>query len=155
MCVSAEESEGRGPERPVAILLHRLSDGSEHVDLFIGPVDGRNVKDDERAVLSWRCATRPDALPIGGVTAIERIADHRGRYLRLTTPTDLSDNRGHVTPLRRGVGRGAATIAIAWADGGHSRWRFDESAGRATLTALSTAEPRSADSEENPATRRS
>lgn len=150
MRVSAEESEDRGPGRPVALLLHRLSDGSEHVDLCIGPPDGRDVKDDERAAPTWRCGARPDALPVGAAMAIERIADHRGRYLRLAEPTDLSDDRGRVTPLRRGTARGDATLAITWADGGRSRWRFDGPDGCGTLTSLPTAEPRSADSEEHP-----
>ena len=95
--------------RRIALLLHTLPDGSSHVDLLLAP-DALERADDERAIPTWRCPTRPDRAPFQRDIPIERIGDHRARYLRLAEPCDLSDGRGRVEPLRSGIASEEADI---------------------------------------------
>jgi len=89
------------PAFPFALMRHALPDGSHHFDLLLAA--SPHVPDEAREVATWRCDVDPWLLPIGGETAIERIAPHRGLYLRLTQARDLGGDRGHVTPVRRGT----------------------------------------------------
>ena len=108
----------------IALLLHTLPDGTSHVDLLLAP-DARVRADDERAIPTWRCPTRPDRAPPKSELPIERIGDHRARYLRLAEPCDLSDGRGRVEPLRSGTAsEEAGILRVSWSDGGESRWHL-------------------------------
>lgn len=116
-----------GVHRPIALLLHTLPDGTSHVDLLIAP-DAQARGDDERAIPTWRCQTRPDRAPPRSELSIERIGDHRARYLRLAEPCALSEGRGRVEPLRSGIASERVdTLHVSWSDGGESRWHLSES----------------------------
>ena len=80
----------------------------------------------------WRVPVRPDLAAAGTVVPVERIADHRGLYLRLAEVRRLERGRGTVTPLRRGTitavhlaSDGAESITVDWRYGGRSAWRID------------------------------
>lgn len=111
---------------PIALLRHDLADGSAHVDLMVA-TPGAPIGDDDRTVACWRCPVRPDE-SASAAQVIERIDDHRGWYLRLTQPSDLSGNRGRVLPLRAGRCErrdsegGVLYLAITWEDGGRNAW---------------------------------
>ena len=81
-------------------MRHELPDGTHHFDLLLA--SARDVADEAREVATWRCDADPWTLPIGGAAVIERIAPHRGLYLRLTQPRELGGDRGRVTPVRHG-----------------------------------------------------
>ena len=89
------------PALPFALLRHALPDGTHHFDLLLAT--GHAVPDEAREVPTWRCDRDPCTLPIGGEAALQRIAPHRGLYLRLSEPRALGGERGQVTPVRRGT----------------------------------------------------
>lgn len=89
------------PLFPFALMRHALPDGTHHFDLLLA--GSPQVADEAREVATWRCDVDPWTLPIGGVATLQRIAPHRGLYLRLTEPRDLGGDRGQVTPVRRGT----------------------------------------------------
>lgn len=82
-------------------MRHALPDGTHHFDLLLAA--SPHVPDEAREVATWRCDVDPWTLPIGGTARLERIAPHRGLYLRLTEPRALGGDRGEVTPVRRGT----------------------------------------------------
>ena len=92
----------RPPNRPLpfALMRHALPDGSHHFDLLLA--ERPDVPDEAREVPTWRCDADPWALPIDGEAVVQRIAPHRGVYLRLREPRDLGGERGTVTPVRSG-----------------------------------------------------
>jgi hypothetical protein len=109
---------------PIALCLHRLADGSTHVDLLVAR-PGAQRGDDDRTVRAWRCAERPDALAPGATLALEPLPDHRGLYLRLAVARVLDRERGTVVPLRGGeASADADRLAVRWRDGGCSLWRI-------------------------------
>lgn len=114
----------------VAVLRHEASAGEAHHDLLVHR--GEPPADEDRVVPCWRVPVRPDLAAAGTVLPVERIADHRGLYLRLAEPRRLDRGRGTVTPLRKGTisavhvaADGAESITVDWRDGGRSAWRID------------------------------
>lgn len=83
----------------MAILRHVLPDGSAHHDLLLA---GGEVPDQAREVPTWRCPADPMALPPGKAMTVERLAPHRGLYLRLRTVRVLDGGRGCVEPVHAG-----------------------------------------------------
>jgi hypothetical protein len=116
----------------VAVLRHEPATGEPHHDLLIHR--GEPPADEDRVVACWRVPVRPDLAAAGTVVPVERIADHRGLYLRLSEARRLDRGRGTVTPLRRGTisavhvaADGAESITVDWRDGGRSAWKIDGS----------------------------
>ncbi len=114
----------------VAVLRHEPAAGEPHHDLLVHR--GDPPADEDRTVPCWRVPVRPDLAAAGTVLPAERIADHRGLYLRLAEPRRLDRGRGTVTPLRRGAisavivaADGTESITVDWSDGGRSAWRID------------------------------
>lgn len=127
----------------VAVLRHETASGEFHHDLLVHR--GEPPTDEDRTVACWRVPVRPDLAAAGSVVPIERIADHRGFYLRLTEPRRLDRGRGTVTPLRRGTvtgvhvaADGAESLTVEWRDGGRSAWRID--GGRLVVVAATPRE---------------
>ena len=89
------------PPVPFALMRHALPDGTHHFDLLLAA--SPQVADEAREVATWRCDVDPWTLPIGGVAIVQRIAPHRGLYLRLAAPRELGGDRGQVTPVRGGT----------------------------------------------------
>jgi len=109
----------------MAILRHALPDGSCHHDLLLAPA--AEVADDARSVHTWRCTGDPLALAPGAAVTIERIAPHRGLYLRLGEPRDLGADRGRVTPVHIGWHRcGGGLLWMARLDGAPTAFHMDE-----------------------------
>ena len=123
----------------VALLLHELPDGSEHVDLLVALTDAY-VDDEDRVVPTWRAPNRPDCLELGATMTLEEIGHHRARYLRLTETCSLTDNRGRVTPLAIGTADSSESsagrrLAVRWNDGRTSAWTLvNTQPGRWNLT---------------------
>ena len=92
----------------MAILRHALPDGSSHHDLLLAPAI--DTPDDARVVPTWRCAGDPLALAPGAAVVIDRIAPHRGLYLRLRESRELGGDRGRVTPVHAGWHRWATGL---------------------------------------------
>lgn len=83
----------------MAILRHVLPDGSAHHDLLLA---GGEVPDEAREVPTWRCPADPMDLQPGQAMAVERLAPHRGLYLRLRAVRVLDGGRGCVEPVHAG-----------------------------------------------------
>lgn len=103
----------------LALALHEVPGGADHIDLFIGPP--ASADPDARTVRTWRLPTtawQSEGLACGRFVAME-LELHRAEYLDLATTRTLSDGRGRVRPLIRGAasGDGRAVLAL-----GH---RFD------------------------------
>lgn len=94
----------------MAILRHALPDGSSHHDLLLAPAV--DAPDEARMVHTWRCDGDPLALAPGMAVSIERIAPHRGLYLRLAGARELGGDRGRVTPVHIGWHR--CTAGLLW-----------------------------------------
>lgn len=92
----------------MAILRHTLPDGSSHHDLLLA--SATEVPDEARVVPTWRCAGDPLSLAPGAAVCIERIAPHRGLYLRLCETRELGGERGRVTPVHAGWHRCAGGL---------------------------------------------
>lgn len=123
----------------MAILRHALPDGSSHHDLLLAPAP--EIADEARVVPTWRCAGDPLSLSPGAGVAIERIAPHRGLYLRLNEPRELGGERGRVTPVHTGWHRCAGGLLwMARHDGDAVAFHMDErSLRRAELPAQASA----------------
>ncbi len=109
----------------VAVMRHEVDasgaavDG-DHIDLMVGApmADGRaggGAKSDPnaRTVRTWRlplAVWTAQGLACGRFAAVALEA-HRALYLELAEPRVLSDGRGRVVPLARGMG-------VAWGGGG-------------------------------------
>lgn len=127
----------------VAVLRHETPTGEFHHDLLVHR--GEPPADEDRTVACWRIPVRPDLAAAGSVVPVERIADHRGLYLRLAEPRRLDRGRGTVTPLRRGTitgvhtsADGSESLTVDWRDGGRSAWRIEE--GRLVVVAATPRE---------------
>ena len=109
----------------MAILHHALPDGSSHHDLLLAPTV--EVADEARTVPTWRCSGDPLSLPPGHAVGIERIAPHRGLYLRLREPRELGGDRGRVTPVHASWHRCAgALLWMSRLDGDAIAFHMDE-----------------------------
>ncbi len=91
----------------MVLLRHQLPDATHHFDLLLAPRPV--IQDEERDVATWRCTADPCALQPGDATLIQRIAPHRGLYLRLLEARELGGDRGVVAIVRSGSHR--------WVDG--------------------------------------
>lgn len=84
-------------DRQTVQLLHKMPDGSSHIDWMIA----QEGTDEKRMLLTFRLDCRLDKVQIGQSIHAERIADHRWAYLEYEGP--LSGNRGEVSRLVKGV----------------------------------------------------
>jgi len=82
-------------------MRHQLPDGTHHFDLLLAATE--IVADQAREVATWRCEMDPCVLTSGTSTTLQRIAPHRGLYLRLREARELGGDRGCVTPTRAGM----------------------------------------------------
>ena len=105
---------------PVVQLLHRLPDGSAHVDLLLATAPSRHR--DERTLETFRLPRRADRLAPGSAMDAVALDPHRAAYLDHEGP--VSGGRGRVDRLTRGTGvtlerddrRWALTVR--WSDDG-------------------------------------
>lgn len=93
------------PETRTVELLHALPDAPEHVDWML-------ERDATAPLVTFRAPRRVALLEPGAAIDLERIGDHRRRYLDYEGP--LSGDRGSVRRL--GAGR-----VMSWT-GGDVRW---------------------------------
>jgi len=100
----------------MAILRHETPGGGAHFDLLLA--EWTDVDDDARSVPTWRCERDPMSLAPGEAIHAERIAPHRGLYLRLAEPRTLDGDRGHVQPTHRGWHRSSGDARILRNDRG-------------------------------------
>jgi hypothetical protein len=112
------------PWRPAAVV-HHATDAGAHFDLLLARREPSGP--DDHACATWRAAHDPSALPVGGTTTLEPIADHRAHYLRLAAPTELSSGRGWVRPVAQGDWRPCVdgAVEIRWSGGTAARYRVD------------------------------
>ncbi len=92
-------AEPRPPS--TALLRHSPPDAAPHLDWLV-VLDGTAPAADERTVPCYRLQQRLDRAGAGTRLEARRIDLHRAFYLRLDTPTELSNRRGRVEPLRQG-----------------------------------------------------
>lgn len=103
---------------PMAILRHETPDGGAHFDLLLA--DQADVDDDSRTIPTWRCERDPMSLAPGERMRAERLAPHRGLYLRLTATRTLDGDRGLVLPTHRGWHRTQGDVRVLCTDRGTS-----------------------------------
>lgn len=84
-------------DRPTVQLLHKMPDGSSHIDWMIAQ-DGGDKKGE---LMTFRLEGRLDQVQIGQSILAERITDHRWAYLQYEGP--ISGNRGVVSRVAKGV----------------------------------------------------
>jgi hypothetical protein len=85
-----------GEHRPTVQILHKVPDGSAHVDwLLARDAEGREL------LITFRLPRRVDELRPGEAMDALRIADHRPAYLDYEGP--ISGGRGTVKRLRAGT----------------------------------------------------
>lgn len=95
------------PPLPTVILRHTLPNGDMHYDWLLAR-DPAGVQ----PLIAFRASVRPDEVPVDSAIALERIADHRPRYLTYEGP--ISDDRGHVMQVARGVIDAAERTNPGW-----------------------------------------
>ena len=90
------------PRRPCSprtvVLRHTMPDGSHHFDWLFERAGGTGARDDDRVLVTWRLADRPDRAE---TVDAERIEDHRRVYLSYEGP--VSRARGEVMRVAEGV----------------------------------------------------
>jgi len=84
-------------DRQTVQLLHKMPDGSSHIDWLIAQEGG----DEKGELLTCRLDCRLDKVQIGQSILAERITDHRWAYLDYEGP--ISGNRGVVSRIAKGV----------------------------------------------------
>ena len=84
-------------DRPTVQLLHKMPDGSSHIDWMIA----QDCGDKKGELLTFRLKSRLDKLQIGQSILAEHIANHRWAYLEYEGP--ISGNRGVVSRVAEGV----------------------------------------------------
>ena len=87
-----------------------------HHDLLLAAQ--AQVPDEARVVHTWRCSGDPLSLVPDAAVDIERIAPHRGLYLRLGASRELDGERGRVEPVHFGWHRCAGALLWMARDGG-------------------------------------
>jgi hypothetical protein len=94
------------------ILRHDVPDGSSHFDWMFEPPAGfpRNSASDSARLVTFRCDIRPDQLQPGTAQFINRLPDHRDRYLDYEGP--VSGDRGTVMRIRRGEITGCRALVV-------------------------------------------
>ena len=77
----------------------------------------------QRAVPTWRVGKRIDQMAPGAKSTLQRIGLHRGAWLELEEPTELSGGRGRVLPCNQGRIQASDfsknelwTVTILWND---------------------------------------
>lgn len=117
---SLESPSDRG--RPIALLVHEAAEAPPHLDLFLAPAQPL-FSDEERVLEAWRLPASPSELGPGEHMRVEQIGLHRGLYVRLRQPKQLSEGRGTVTPVLHGycvesaLAEGVRLLDITWSDG--------------------------------------
>lgn len=84
-----------------ALLRHTPLDEVPHFDWLV-VLDGDAPGPDDRTVPCFRLSQRLDLATDGSTLEARPLAAHRGLYLVLSAPRELSAGRGLVEPLRRG-----------------------------------------------------
>lgn len=84
-------------DRPTVQLLHKMPDGSNHIDWMMAQ-DGSGEKGE---LMTFRLESRLDKVQIGHSILAERIANHRWAYLEYEG--QISGNRGIVSRVMEGV----------------------------------------------------
>ena len=84
-------------DRPTVQLLHKMPDGSSHIDWMIA----QDSADEQGELMTFRLGRRLDKLQIGQSILVERIANHGWAYLEYEGP--ISGNRGVVSRVAEGV----------------------------------------------------
>lgn len=97
--------------KPTSILRHAQADGTSHFDWLLGVVAHC---DNPHLLLArcFRCALCPKWPIPSGSSAIQEIGMHRWFYLGLSKPYELSQGRGIVHPVARGMWREAQGESI-------------------------------------------
>ena len=98
-------------DRPTVQLLHKMPDGSSHIDWMIA----RDSNDEKGELMTFRLEGRLDKVQKGQSILAKRIANHRWAYLEYEGP--ISGNRGVVSRIAEGV------ITSQKCDG--SSWRIE------------------------------
>lgn len=83
------------------LLRHTPPGEASHFDWLV-VLDGSVPAPEERAVPCVRLSKRLDLAEAGDLLEGVRLAPHRGHYLRLDAPCELSGGRGLVEPIRGG-----------------------------------------------------
>lgn len=92
---AAETPQATGSGLPFAILRHDLPDASFHFDWLFAKENPPATK-----LQTFRTSQYPETVSVGTTLPLERISDHRLRYL--TYQGDLSRERGTVQRLASG-----------------------------------------------------
>ena len=85
------------------ILLHTLPDGTSHFDWMLETIGDESGEEtaDQRSLICFRSPKRPDELEPREEIAVERLPDHRRRYLDFEGP--ISGDRGQVKRVAQGT----------------------------------------------------
>lgn len=116
----------------MVLLRHTLGDGSWHYDWLLARAEA--VGDDERSLVAMRVGARVDGLERVDAPC-ERLADHRGRYLRFEG--DIGGGRGVVARVAQGEcvvereGEGEIVARARWEGGSWLRLRAARDGGEA------------------------
>jgi hypothetical protein len=93
--------------RLTAILRHATADGRSHHDWLLAAPNTANPT--TALAECWRCPASIVTMPIDARMTLEALSPHRGAYLALDAPIDLSGGRGRVEPVARGLVEEVAT----------------------------------------------
>jgi len=118
---------------PMALARHDVLGGNFHFDWFLGRI-AECADDDARVVRTMRCHTRIDVSLAAEGIAIEPLDDHRWFYLHLGKQHQLSQGRGVVTPIARGVWRGINSTVGSANENIELRWDADPTIRRCCIT---------------------
>ncbi|MBX3356239.1 MAG: hypothetical protein KF724_11155 [Phycisphaeraceae bacterium] len=88
------------PSRPSALLRHDVPGIGSHFDLLLG-LEAHPAPGDPCA-MAWRSTVNLHDLAPGECVELTPILRHRGLYLELTEPIELSEGRGTVHPIAHG-----------------------------------------------------
>ena len=84
-------------DRPTVQLLHKMPDGSSHIDWMMAQDDSAQ----ERELITFRLSGRLDKVQKGQSILAQRIKNHRLAYLEYEGP--ISSDRGVVNRVAKGV----------------------------------------------------
>jgi len=84
-------------DRPTVQLLHKMPDGSSHIDWMIA----QDSADEQGELMTFRLGSRLDKVQTGQSIIAEHIKNHGWAYLEYEGP--ISGNRGVVSRVAEGV----------------------------------------------------